>query len=103
MSEAATWFSAHTAGAPSVLVARAWRFLELSSEIDSVADALATAGTAALDTSIEAGAGRDAALDLLAADALITLALLECAEREPDRLGERARELRFAVTSGGAP
>jgi hypothetical protein len=55
---------------------------------------LAEAGELALKASVRRGAGRDAALDLLAADALITLALLEVAERDPSSLGAEARRLR---------
>ncbi len=47
---------------------------------------LAQAATAALDEVARQPEGRGAALDLLAADALITLALLAQAEADPVRL-----------------
>jgi hypothetical protein len=52
--------------------------------------ALARAATAALDEVARQPEGRGAALDLLAADALITLALLAQAEADPARLHEFA-------------
>ncbi len=54
---------------------------------------LADAGRAALAAATRDGAGRAAALDLLAADALITLALLATAERDPAALGRAAAQL----------
>lgn len=54
---------------------------------------LARAGQQLLET-VLAGAGqRSVAVDLLAADGLITLALLHCAEAEPAALGAFARAL----------
>ena len=54
------------------------------------ASALAAAGQAALDRVLSHPGDRSAALDLLAADALITLALLAQAEAAPERLEEFA-------------
>ena len=51
---------------------------------------LARAATAALDEVARQPEGRGAALDLLAADALITLALLAQAEADPARLHDFA-------------
>ena len=51
---------------------------------------LAQAATAALDEVARQPEGRGAALDLLAADALITLALLAQAEADPARLHDFA-------------
>ena len=91
------WFTARTVGAPEALRARAERFFEGAADDDLVAR-LAAAGRAALaDASVD-GAARPAALDLLAADALITLALLRSAEADPSNFGERAAALRREVT-----
>ncbi len=59
-----------------------------------MAESLAAAGRRALAGVVASpAADRSVALDLLAADALITLALLAEAERRPDRLGEFAAGL----------
>jgi hypothetical protein len=57
---------------------------------------LAAAATAALDAATGQPEGRAAALDLLAADALITLALLAQAESDPSRLHEFATRILHA-------
>jgi electron transfer flavoprotein alpha/beta subunit len=51
---------------------------------------LAEAGRQALNRVLALGADRSVALDLLAADALVTLALLAQAESSPERLGDFA-------------
>lgn len=61
-----------------------------------VASALAAAASTALDAVGRQHDGRGAALDLLAADALITLALLAQAETDPARLGEFASRILHA-------
>ncbi len=93
MSDA--WFRERTAGAPDVLRERAGTFHDMAA--DTGAARLATAGAAALDAAITAGTTRAAALDLLAADGLITLALLAESERDPAGLEEAARALRRAA------
>jgi hypothetical protein len=50
----------------------------------------------ALDAAAQQPEGRGAALDLLAADALITLALLAQAESDPSRLHEFATRILHA-------
>jgi len=58
---------------------------------------LAAAARAALDQALASSGGRAVALDLLAADALVTLALLAQAEQAPQRLdGFAASMLRSA-------
>jgi hypothetical protein len=52
--------------------------------------ALAAAGRRALDQVLACAGDRSVALDLLAADALVTLALLAQAQASPERLGEFA-------------
>lgn len=92
----ANWFAARTAGAPEVLRERAAAFHAAVAEGDG-AGRLAAAGTAALEAAITSGTTRAAALDLLAADGLITLALLAEAERDPAGLAAAAAALRRAA------
>ena len=94
----AAWFAARTEGAPPRLATASAAWLHGSTGA-TVGDQLADAGRQALAAAIAAGATRDAALDLLAADALITLALLAETERDPMALRERAVAIRTAVTS----
>ena len=56
-------------------------------------ESLANAGRRALQRVAAHPGDRSVALDLLAADALITLALLAEAERRPERLGQFAAGL----------
>ena len=62
-------------------------------------DALAASGRRALDRVLAHAGGRSVALDLLAADALVTLALLAQAQRAPERLGEFAAAVLRDVSS----
>ncbi len=86
------WFAARTTGAPAALRGRAERYFDTSS--GPLVPRLAQAGGSALASAVSDGADRAAALDLLAADALITLALLAAAEAAPETLGVVARRLR---------
>ncbi len=92
------WRAERTAKAPEVLRARAEAYVREAADEGRVAR-LARAGERALESAIDAGENRAAALDLLAADALITLALLAQAEGDPARLGEAARALRLRATA----
>ncbi len=87
------WFAERTTGAPSALRERAATFFAAATSED-LAARLALAGEAALRDATNGGRARAAALDLLAADALITLALLATAERAPDQLARVATDLR---------
>ncbi len=87
------WFDAHVAGAPAVLAERARDFLSHAAG-ETAAERCGVAGSAALGAAEAVGTGRSAALDLLAADALITLALLDLADRTPATLAEDAARLR---------
>lgn len=87
------WVTSRIDGAPQALRSRVEEWISLGSE-SSVPDRLAAAGTIALSASDKPGAGRESALDLLAADALITLALLHHAEHDPAGLEGAARQLR---------
>ena len=53
-------------------------------------DALARSGRRALERVLARAGDRSVALDLLAADALVTLALLAQAQSSPERLGDFA-------------
>jgi hypothetical protein len=53
-------------------------------------NALARSGRRALDRVLSRAGDRSVALDLLAADALVTLALLAQAQSSPERLGDFA-------------
>ena len=102
-SSADEWFAVRTAGAPEALRRRAASFFQQDGSRE-LPTRLSLAGQAALDAAIRGGAGRSAALDLLAADALITLALLAGAEHDPANLGRAASALRIhASTSSDSP
>jgi regulator of protease activity HflC (stomatin/prohibitin superfamily) len=91
---AVAWFEARAEGAPGALRDRAARYLEAVAGTAAVPEALATAGLAALRHTIDSPGDRSVALDLLAADALVTLALEAQAESDPSGLAGFARRLR---------
>lgn len=64
-----------------------------SPDPDSLPESLAAAGRRALEAVAAHPGDRSVALDLLAADALITLALLAEGEQRPERLGAFAASL----------
>jgi len=82
------WVDRHTTRAPAALRDRVRALVGTGS--GSPPEAMAAAGQAALERVLSHPGDRSAALDLLAADALITLALLAQAETAPDRLEEFA-------------
>ncbi len=88
-----TWVERHTAAAPPVLGARVREYATAMPVGDALPHALAGAATHALLEVLRQPAGRAAALDLLAADALITLALLAQAQADPAHLGRFATAL----------
>ena len=88
----AEWLERHTAEAPEVLRSRVIHFA-LEAQANTMPDTLARAGQAALRTVLAHPGDRSAALDLLAADALVTLALLAQAETQPNRLEEFATSI----------
>jgi hypothetical protein len=99
VSDGDAWVEARTRGAPPALL------LRVAEHLGAVPDGvlgsrLARAGERALRESMHSGSGREGALDLLAADALITLALLECAEHNPAQLGATAQGLRSMAAAG---
>ncbi|HEY4321859.1 MAG TPA: hypothetical protein VGM77_11865 [Gemmatimonadales bacterium] len=91
-----SWVTQATAGAPAALRVRAGEFFEATN--GDLIDRLAAAGGAALAAASDRAGGRAAALDLLAADGLITLALLATAQRAPAELGQVAERLRQQAT-----
>ena len=86
----AAWLEQHTARAPDALRRRVGEYAEAAPVDGGVADALARAGAVALERVLAAPGDRSVALDLLAADALVTLALLAQAEHAPAALGRFA-------------
>ena len=83
------WLDRRTSQAPPALRTRV-REYALDASGDSLSTLLAGAGQAALTRVLSHAGDRSAALDLLAADALITLALRAQAEQAPERLEEFA-------------
>lgn len=98
MSGSGEWLATRTHGAPDALLERVEEHLAAVPE-GALGERLALAGELALRASIRSGSGREGALDLLAADALITLALLESAGRDPGELGLTAERLRRAAAA----
>jgi hypothetical protein len=97
VSELAGWLERHTGRAPDALGARVRDQALAGDAAEPLPAALASAALAALDRVVVHPGDRSAALDLLAADALVTLALLAQAERAPDDLGAFATALLQAV------
>jgi len=98
VSAASDWFEREAAGAPAALRDRAARFLDGVPPSADVAQDLAAAATAALAAALARPGDRSTALDLLAADALVTLALKAQAVERPEALGVFAA----ALASAGA-
>ncbi len=86
----ADWLDRHTSQAPEALRTRVGHHAATTGHIASLPEALAAAAQRALDRVVDHPGDRSVALDLLAADALVTLALLAQAETAPERLGEFA-------------
>lgn len=87
------WLAERLAGAPAVLVQRASEFVG-DVESPTTPERLAAAARGALEAALARTADRGAALDLLAADALVTLALAAQVETGPTGLAQFARDLR---------
>ncbi|HUR96074.1 MAG TPA: hypothetical protein VMY76_15955 [Gemmatimonadales bacterium] len=93
MSALADWLDRHTAEAPSALRERVREEALAVQPAEPMPAALAQAGREALDRVTSHAGDRSVALDLLAADALITLALLAQAERSPGELSAFATSI----------
>jgi hypothetical protein len=91
----AAWFESHTADAPAPLRAR---MRELVAHEWS-AEGLAAAAERGLAGVVAHRGDRSVALDLLAADGLVTLALLHQAEHRPEELSGFAGRLLSGVVS----
>ena len=100
MSDLARWLERHTAEAPAALRARVREHALSTPPADGLPDTLARAGRATLERVVAHPGDRSVALDLLAADALITLALLAQAQRAPEALGAFATSVLQAVRPG---
>jgi hypothetical protein len=96
---AGEWLRRHTADAPPALRQRVFEHATAITESASLADHLALAAERVLAIVEEHPGDRSIALDLLAADALITLALLAQAETAPGDLGKFAQGLLAAERS----
>jgi len=96
----ADWLDRHTADAPAALRARVRQYALAAPPTELLPAALALAGREALDRVVSHPGDRSVALDLLAADALITLALLAQAQRAPAELGAFATSVLQAVRTG---
>ena len=96
LSDSLAWFADRSDGAPRALRERAAAFLRQVEDQPDSSRRLARAAMAALAAALERPSDRAAALDLLAADALLTLALLRQAETHPADLAGFAADLRTA-------
>jgi hypothetical protein len=93
------WLDRHTSRAPSALRNRVREYVSATTDPDPVT-ALADAAQAALGRVLSHPGDRSAALDLLAADALITLALQAQAENAPEQLEEFATSVLRSARPG---
>jgi hypothetical protein len=83
------WLDQHTSQAPTALRARVQQYARAASG-QPLPHSLVAASQAALDRALSHPGDRSGALDLLAADALITLALLAQAQTAPESLEDLA-------------
>lgn len=94
MTSLAAWLEVHVASAPPALATRVREYaLGPEPEHAGVPHRLADAGARALAGVTGRPGDRSVALDLLAADALITLALVAQAEQDPAGLRALAADL----------
>ena len=84
-----TWLDQHTAKAPAALRARVHQYAG-SVPGSTLPSTLAAAADVALTRVLSHAGDRSVALDLLAADALMTLALLAQAQTAPEHLEDFA-------------
>lgn len=87
MSGQDDWLDRHTSRAPAALRARVREHASPVAADASLPLGLAAAARRTVEAVAAHRGDRSVALDLLAADALITLALLAQAQRDPARLG----------------
>ena len=92
------WIDRRTAAAPPVLRERVAALTAALRERTDLASALAQAGRATVEQVIVSAGDRREALNLLAADGLVTLSLLAQAETEPSGLARWSATLLRPVT-----
>ena len=100
MTSLPAWLDRHTAAAPAALRARVREHALAMRSQEPLPTALALAGREALERVVAHPGDRSVALDLLAADALITLALLAQAREAPGALGAFAASVLRDVRPG---
>ena len=88
------WFDQHSGDAPTPLRERAAAYLSAQPATLDLGTRLRDAARAALAAVLSRPGDRSVALDLLAADALVTLALQHQAGSDPGSLARFAAELR---------
>ena len=93
MTELDHWLAQHTAAAPAALRACVQQHMHDTLPAGTLPHSLAAAAERALERVLARQGGREVALDLLAADGLITLALLHQAQHAPAELAALARRL----------
>jgi hypothetical protein len=93
----ADWVERHTSQAPTALRARVQQHVAAVDGEPAVPVGLARAARQALDQVLIHPGDRSVALDLLAADALVTLALLAQAQRAPEGLSDFAGSILHSV------
>ena len=99
MSDVVAWAEEHTAEAPQFLRARVVALVSMRTlPPGTIPERLAYAGRRALENVCKHPGDRTVALDLLAADALITMALQAQAELDPAELGAFAERLQRAAS-----
>lgn len=91
-----SWLADRLDEGPVELAARARDILRMVRGDRPLPERLGQASRVALDRAMEGGRDRRAALDLLAADTLVTLALAAQVDLDPAGLAEFARRLRRA-------
>lgn len=101
VTEPGAWLGERLAGAPEALRARVSDWAPAASSDADLAEDLVAGACRALEEAVGQGRDRAAALDLLAADALVTLGLLRQAETEPEKLASFAQRIR--MEEGRAP
>lgn len=99
MTGTSPWFEEQLSRAPAALGANARRFLAQAAGEEAAAERLAEAGKLALVSGLAQGEARAAALDLLTADALITLALHAQSESAPGALDAFAARILEAASA----
>ena len=87
VSDAVRWFREQSDGAPEALRARALAYHARQPDTGGAAAMLGSAARDALAATLASPGDRTVALDLLAADALVTLALKARAAADPAGLG----------------